>query len=150
MKCGSLLKPLLFSSAFPTRGPLCSLPVFLSASWDQELNRWLHLRHWLSNRNWKDGPSPPPPRQAELREPGEQAWSLQPPNLTRASSEYPLPVLLSVPVYWYMRLKSASNYHKERRVLDHRFLDEMSKSAIIKLPCNECLQSATSWVWLLI
>ena len=128
MKCGSLLKPLLLSSAFPTRGPLCSLPVFLSASWDQELNRWLHLRHWLRNRNRKDSPSPPPPCQAELREPAEQAWSPQPPNLTRESGEYPLPVLLTVPMYCYTRLKAASDYHRERRVLDHRLPGEMLKT----------------------
>lgn len=83
----------LLSSAFPTRRPLCSPPLFLSASWDQELNRWLFLRHWLSDRNRKDGPSPlllPTMQSSESQQ--SRPRSLQPQNLMKESPLHLLPV----------------------------------------------------------
>lgn len=48
----------LGSSTFPMHMPVCSPPIFLHASWNQGLNRWLYLRHQLSYCNRKDSPSP--------------------------------------------------------------------------------------------
>lgn len=47
----------LLGSTFPTRRLLRFPPICLRASWDQKLNRWLYLRHWLSYRNQKGRPS---------------------------------------------------------------------------------------------
>lgn len=88
----------LLSSTLLACRPLRSPPILSCASWEQELNRWLYLRHWLSYHNREDCPSPlflPAMRSSERQQ--SRHMGLQPQNLMKERAEQPLPLPLSVP-----------------------------------------------------
>lgn len=134
----------LLGSCFPTHRPCLLSSLSLCTSWDWELNRWLYLRHWLSYRNWKDGPSPlllfimqSPEKQKS------KPVSPQLQNLMKGRIEHPLPIPLSVPAQ-HTRLQAAPDHQNEHSAPDHRALTIALVSKSLLIPVS------ISWIQIML